>query len=128
MKEVVQSFIELNELCITVPPQPTTAVPQYSAVPRRVPPEPTWPTRSQLSHARLPPTAHVGRCTHSHSKGRIAGRLSVEQSQVSLGVCPSIGIAAWLTLSRAARVLNQSTECSQATYPPCVVSASDCRR
>ena len=92
MKEVVQSFIELNELCITVPPQPAAAVPQYSAVPRRVPPEPTWPTRSQLSHARLPPTAHVGRCTHSHSKGRIAGRLSVEQSQVSLGVCPSIGM------------------------------------
>ena len=118
MKEVVQSFIELNELCITVPPQPAAAVPQYSAVPRRVPPEPTWPTRSQLSHARLPPTAHVGRCTHSHSKGRRDDSLwSKVKSRWRLSI-DRHGCLAYSLSSRP--VLNPSTECRQATYPQCV--------
>ena len=99
MKEVVQSFIELNELCITVPPQPTTALPQYSAVPRRC------PSRAHVAHS----FAAVARASAADSprwsvhpfaferkdcgttlcgaKSSLAGRLSIDRH------------AAWLTLS-----------------------------
>ena len=87
MKEVVQSFIELNELCITVPPQPTTAVPQYSAVPRCVP-SPRGPLVRSCRHARLPPTAPrlVGQCTDAFAKER--RRCYVEQVLLGFGIAP----------------------------------------